>query len=92
MNGALIPGATVYHQADFKTMNYEYAFAQQSGYTTLDLRVTWVTPTDGLEIKAFVNNATDELYKVSQNAFSGGRIMADYGRQRIWGVRAGYKF
>ena len=22
----------------------------------------------------------------------GGRIMADYGRQRIWGVRAGYKF
>ena len=91
-NGALIPGATVYHQADFKTMNHEYAFAQQSGYTTLDLRVTWVTPTDGLEIKAFVNNATDELYKVSQNAFSGGRIMADYGRQRIWGVRAGYNF
>ena len=91
-NGALIPGATVYHQADYKTMNHEYAFAKQSGYTTLDLRVTWVTPTDGLEIKAFINNATDELYKVSQNAFSGGRIMADYGRQRIWGVRAGYKF
>ena len=91
-NGALIPGATVYHQADYKTMNHEYGFAKQSGYTTLDLRVTWVTPTEGLEIKAFVNNATDELYKVSQNAFSGGRIMADYGRQRIWGVRVGYKF
>ena len=91
-NGALIPGATVYHQADYKTMNHEYGFAKQSGYTTVDLRVTWVTPTEGLEIKAFVNNATDELYKVSQNAFSGGRIMADYGRQRIWGVRLGYKF
>ncbi len=91
-NGTLIPGATVYRQSDFKTMNHEYGFANQSGYTTLDLRVTWITPTEGLEIKAFVNNATDEVYKVNQNAFSGGRIMADYGRQRIWGVRAGYKF
>ncbi len=91
-NGTLIPGATMYRQSDFKTMNHEYGFANQSGYTTLDLRVTWITPTEGLEIKAFVNNATDEVYKVNQNAFSGGRIMADYGRQRIWGVRAGYKF
>ena len=91
-NGTIIPGATVYRQSDFKTMNHQYGFANQSGYTTLDLRVTWITPTEGLEIKAFVNNATDELYKVNQNAFSGGRIMADYGRQRIWGVRAGYKF
>jgi hypothetical protein len=32
------------------------------------------------------------LYKVSQNAFSGGRIMADYGRQRMWGVRLSYNF
>lgn len=91
-NGALIPGATVYHQDDYKTMNHEYGFAKQTGYTTIDLRVTWVTPTDGLEVKAFVHNATDEVYKVSQNAFSGGRILADYGRQRIWGVRVGYKF
>ena len=91
-NGTIIPGATVYRQSDFKTTNHQYGFANQSGYTTLDLRVTWITPTEGLEIKAFVNNATDELYKVNQNAFSGGRIMADYGRQRIWGVRAGYKF
>jgi iron complex outermembrane receptor protein len=91
-NGTLIPGATVYRQSDFKTMNHEYGFANQSGYTTLDLRVTWITPTEGLEVKAFVNNATDELYKVNQNAWSGGRIMAGYGRQRIWGVRAGYNF
>jgi iron complex outermembrane receptor protein len=91
-NGTIIPGATVYRQSDFKTTNHQYGFANQSGYTTLDLRVTWITPTEGLEIKAFVNNATDEVYKVNQNAFSGGRIMADYGRQRIWGVRAGYKF
>ena len=90
--GTLIPGATVYKQADFKTMNHEYGFAKQSGYTTLDLRLTWVTSTEGLEVKAYVNNATDEVYKVSQNAFSGGRIMADYGRQRIWGVRVGYNF
>ena len=90
--GTFIPGATVYKQADFKTMNHEYGFAKQSGYTTLDLRVTWVTSTEGLEVKAYVNNATDEVYKVSQNAFSGGRIMADYGRQRIWGVRVGYNF
>ena len=91
-SGTLIPGATVYRQDDFKTMNHEYGFANQSGYTTLDLRVTWITPTEGLEVKAFINNATDELYKVNQNAFSGGRILAGYGRQRIWGIRAGYNF
>lgn len=90
--GILIPGLTMYHQADFKTMNEPYSFAQQEGYTTFDLRATWVTPVENLEVKAYLNNATDELYKVSQNAFSGGRIMADYGRQRMWGVRIGYSF
>ena len=90
--GTLIPGITMYHQSDFKTMNEPYAFAQQEGYTTIDLRATWITPIENLEVKVYINNATDELYKVSQNAFSGGRIMADYGRQRMWGVRVGYSF
>ena len=90
--GAIIPGGTLYHQADFRTMNEPYAFAQQESYTTIDLRVTWLTPVENLEVKAYVNNATDELYKVSENAFSGGRIIADYGRQRLWGVRVGYAF
>lgn len=91
-DGVLIPGLTLYHQADYKTMNAPYEFANQESYTTIDLRATWVTPIENLEVKAFINNATDELYKVSQNAFSGGRIMADYGRQRIWGIRLGYGF
>ncbi len=91
-DSSLILGSTMYHQADYKTMNAPYDFANQESYTTIDLRATWVTPVEGLEVKAFLNNATDELYKVSQNAFSGGRIMADYGRQRIWGVRVGYGF
>lgn len=90
--GILIPGVTLYHQSDFKTMNAPYAFANQDGYTTIDLRATWITPVENLEVKAYISNATDELYKVSQNAFSGGRIMADYGRQRMWGVRIGYSF
>ena len=68
------------------------AFANQESYTTIDLRATWMSPIENLEVKAFINNATDELYKVSQNAFSGGRIMADYGRQRLWGIRIGYGF
>ena len=90
--GAIIPGITMYHQADYRTMNAEYFFAKQESYTTFDLRATWITPIENLAVKAYVTNATDELYKVSQNAFSGGRIMADYGRQRMWGVRVGYSF
>jgi iron complex outermembrane receptor protein len=90
--GAIIPGVTMYHQDDFRTMNAEYFFAQQPSYTTFDLRATWITPVEDLSVKAYLNNATDELYKVSQNAFSGGRIMADYGLQRMWGVRVSYKF
>jgi len=90
--GAIIPGATMYAQDDFRTMNSEYFFAQQPSYSTFDLRATWLTPIENLSVKAYVNNVTDELYKVSQNAFSGGRIMADYGRQRMWGVRLSYNF
>ena len=90
--GAIIPGVTMYSQDDYRTMNSEYFFAQQPSYTTFDLRATWITPVENLSVKAYVNNVTDELYKVSQNAFSGGRIMADYGRQRLWGVRVAYNF
>jgi iron complex outermembrane receptor protein len=91
-DSALILGTTMYHQDKFRTMNEPYPFAQQDGYTTFDLRATWITPVDNLEVKAYVNNATDEVYKVNQNVFSGGRIIADYGRQRMWGVRIGYGF
>jgi iron complex outermembrane receptor protein len=90
--GAFIPGITLYSQDTYRTMNEPYAFAAQQGYTTIDLRATWLTRVENLEVKAFITNATDELYKVSQNAFSGGRIMADYGRQRMWGVRVSYGF
>jgi iron complex outermembrane receptor protein len=90
--GAIVPGVTMYAQDDFRTMNSEYFFAQQPSYSTFDLRATWLTPIENLSVKAYVNNVTDELYKVSQNAFSGGRIMADYGRQRMWGVRLSYNF
>jgi len=90
--GAIIPGVSMYHQADYRTMNEPYFFAQQEGYTTFDLRATWITPIENLVVKAYLNNATDELYKVSQNVFSGGRIVADYGRQRMWGIRVGYNF
>jgi iron complex outermembrane receptor protein len=90
--GALMLGGTMYSQDDYKTMNAPYDFANQEGYTTFDVRASWITPVDNLVVKFYVNNVTDELYKVSQNAFSGGRIMADYGRQRMWGVRIGYDF
>jgi len=90
--GAIIPGVSMYHQAKFRTMNEPYDFAKQEGYTTFDLRLTWITPVENLVVKAYLNNATDELYKVSQNVFSGGRILADYGRQRMWGIRVGYNF
>jgi iron complex outermembrane receptor protein len=90
--GALTPGMTLYHQADFKTMNEEFTFARQDSYTTVDVRATWETPIDRLYVRAYVMNVNDELYKVSQNVFSNGRIMADYGRQRHWGVRLGYNF
>ncbi|KUJ84491.1 MULTISPECIES: TonB-dependent receptor [Microbulbifer] len=90
--GTLTPGITLYHQADYKTMNEDFPFSRQDGYTTVDLRATWETPVENLAVKAYVNNATDELYKVSQNVFSNGRIMADYGRQRTAGIRVGYNF
>ena len=90
--GTLTPGVLMYHSADFKTMNVPYPFAEQDAYTVFDLRATWYTPIDRLTVQGFIKNATDEEYKVSQTVFSRGRVMADYGVQRNFGIRLGYNF
>ncbi len=90
--GVLIPGAFVYHTDDYKTQNVEYFFAQQDAYTTLDLRLTWMSVSGAFSAQAFVKNATDEDYLTETTVFSGARAFADYGDPRTYGLRVGYNF
>ena len=36
--GELVPGAFIYHSAEYKTQNVEYFFAKQDAFTKMDLR------------------------------------------------------
>jgi iron complex outermembrane receptor protein len=90
--GMLIPGAFIFYTDDYKTQNVEYFFAKQDAYTTLDLRLTWMSQSGGFSAQAFVKNATDEEYLTETTVFSGARAFADYGDPRTYGLRVGYNF
>ncbi|RMA78784.1 TonB-dependent receptor [Umboniibacter marinipuniceus] len=90
--GELVPGAFLYHSADYKTQNVEYFFAKQEAYTTLDLRATWYTPLDDVSVQAYAKNVTEEVYLTETTVFSRGRAMGDYNAPRTFGVRVAYNF
>lgn len=90
--GELVPGAFIYHSAEYKTQNVEYFFAKQDAFTTMDLRATWYTPVEDLQVQAYVKNATEETYLTETTVFSRGRAMADYSAPRTIGLRIGYNF
>tara|TARA_R110002110_G_scaffold413729_1_gene641582 strand:+ start:67118 stop:69532 length:2415 start_codon:yes stop_codon:yes gene_type:complete len=90
--GTIIPGAYVYFTDDYKTQNVEYFFARQDAYSTVDLRVTWMSEDQKLTAQAFAKNVTDEEYLTETTVFSGARAMADFGAPRTYGFRLGYNF
>jgi len=90
--GELVPGAYIYMTDDYKTQNEPYFFAEQKGYTTVDLRAVWYSPIDGLTANLFVKNATNEAYMTNTTVFSKSRAMADYNAPRTYGLRVAYNF
>ncbi|GMG87945.1 TonB-dependent receptor [Biformimicrobium ophioploci] len=90
--GTLTPHIYAYHNSGYQSARDPLFFAQQPSYTTLDLSMRWQSADGNYNVKAFVNNATDELIMTYTEVMSRGRAAADYKAPRHWGVRASYNF
>jgi iron complex outermembrane receptor protein len=90
--GHLVPGVFLYYSDDYRTFSAPYAWAQQDAYTTVDLFMTWYSPTDAFSVQAFVNNVTNKDVITGSDSFSGARAVVDFNNPRQFGVRFAYNF
>jgi iron complex outermembrane receptor protein len=66
----------------------------QESYKLLDAYVTYVSAQTSWELSLFGKNLTDETYIVSgfANGLTQGRVTANLGRPREWGIALTYRF
>jgi iron complex outermembrane receptor protein len=67
---------------------------QEKGYTLANARVGYAGPGGRWEVAAFVNNLFEEEYRVYafDSSLFAGVVAGVYGKPRIWGVTASYRF
>ena len=79
--------------------------SQQDAYTTTDIRVTYVSPSDKWEIQGFVQNIENEavitrivIFDTGEKVDVGGTLLplasmqTDWNNPRTWGISASYHF
>lgn len=66
----------------------------QDGYSLFDAYITYVSARDDWEVSLFGKNLSDERYIVSgfANGLTQGRVSANLGRPREWGLSFKYRF
>ena len=66
----------------------------QDSYSLIDAYITYVSAQDNWEVSLFGKNLTDETYIVSgfANGLTQGRVTANLGRPREWGLSLKYRF
>ncbi len=67
---------------------------RQDSYSLVDAYITYVGAQDNWEVSLFGKNLTDESYIVSgfANGLTQGRVSANLGRPREWGLSFKYRF
>ncbi len=67
---------------------------RQDSYSLVDAYITYVRAQDNWEVSLFGKNLTDESYIVSgfANGLTQGRVSANLGRPREWGLSFKYRF
>lgn len=67
---------------------------QQDSYSLIDAHITYVSARNNWELSLFGKNLTDERYIVSgfANGLTQGRVTANLGRPREWGLSLKYRF
>jgi iron complex outermembrane receptor protein len=91
-NGRLQPSLSVYFTDDYRTNDLPWTYGNQDSYAKLDASLAWFSASGDFNVRAFVNNATDEEILVRTVRFGGDIIVGDYAPPRTFGVRVGYRF
>ena len=93
-NGAKLSGKAKYRYQDDMFFDPDNnPLAVSPAHEIVDVWVAYTTPNDRIEIKAFVNNATDEEYVTHVFTQRASRIAFGlFGDPRTYGVSATYKF
>ena len=96
--GQLIAGGDVnYRGKEFFTVDRQSDVDKplaNEAFSLLNLRLAYVTPSRGLRVTGYVNNATDKLYQVHgrPNGTGVGNYVVTYGNPRTYGVSATANF
>jgi iron complex outermembrane receptor protein len=91
-HGRITPSVSLQLSDSYRTNDLPFAFGEQDSYQKLDASVTWVSNSEEWRIRAYVQNANDELILLRSVRFGGNVAAADYANPRTIGVRVGYQF
>jgi len=90
--GRLTPSASLQFSDAYRTNDLPFAFGEQDSYQKLDISATWHSPDEMWNVRAYVQNANDELILLRTVRFGGNVAAADYANPRTIGVKVGYNF
>ncbi|MFV0277612.1 MAG: TonB-dependent receptor domain-containing protein, partial [Parahaliea sp.] len=87
--GRIVASTNVYLTDDFYFDSNEQV--PQDGYTLVNLRTVWFSPSEQFDVAVFLNNATDEEY-YAQVSLVEHSASQTYGEPRSFGVSFGYRW
>lgn len=91
-NGRIVPAGSLQLSDSYFTNDLPFSFGEQGSYQKLDASVAWYSADSNWQVRAFIQNANDELILLRSVRFGGNVAAADYANPRTYGVRVGYKF
>lgn len=86
----ITPFAAVTFAAEAFGQPYNTQLERTDAYARVDLSVEWA-PNDQFSVRAFVDNATDEVILNRAVYGGGGALQGSWQPPRTWGVRVGYR-
>ena len=90
--GRLTPSAQSYFSSSYINTPFTTYFGNQKAFTRTDLRLSWVSHDDKINLQAFVENVEDTAV-LNRVAFGANRSLNGvYGLPRTYGIKAGFRF
>ncbi|BFM14579.1 TonB-dependent receptor [Maricurvus nonylphenolicus] len=85
--------AEIYHSDDYKLAFVDYDETHQSSYTTANASIVFNGVSEQFQVRAYVNNITDELYLNNGSYLASlGGFIGQYSEPRTYGVSLAYNF
>ncbi len=90
--GRIVPATSIQLSDSYTTNDLPFSFGTQDSYQKYDASIAWYSADNEWAVRAYVQNAGDELILLRTVRFGGNVAAADYANPRTYGVRIGYNF